>query len=412
MSLSELVKAASLPVEEAPKASSLNIGELREKVKQIAKVDELATLVEANPQRAKNEIEHACDFVLKASDVELAETEKNELKGKMLDSVFGLGPIEQFINDENVTEVMINGFDEIFIERDGRLEKTDAAFENEEQLRVLIDRIVAPLGRRIDESCPVVNARLASGHRVNAVIPPVTRRGAHVTIRAFSRHVFTLQEMCEIGSIEHEVKAFLEKLIRERKNVVVSGGTGSGKTTMLNALSCVIGEGERIITIEDAAELQFAPGLHVVSMEARPENAEGCGEITIRDLVKNSLRMRPDRIIVGECRGEEALDMLQAMNTGHDGSLTTIHANSTKDVVERMVTLVRFAVDLPLEAILAQIGTAFDFILQVSRARSGKRFLSQIAKVEFMRETSRVLIKPVYSRFNFESAGVWEGMDD
>ena len=273
-------------------------------------------------------------------------------------------------------------------------------------MRVLIDRIVGPLGRRIDEASPIVNARLPQGHRVNAIIPPIALKGPTVTIRAFTRHVMTLHEMQEFGSLDETHATFLSWLVALRKNIVVSGGTGSGKTTMLNAISCLIDEGERIVTIEDAAELKFKEGLHVVSLEARPMNSEGKGAIAIRDLVQNALRMRPDRIIVGECRGAEALDMLQAMNTGHDGSLTTLHANSSSDVIERMVTLVRYAVDLPLSAIKAQIGTAFDYIVHLARSKDGSRYIAEISEVTFNRDEESVNVEPLYIRGR-EVCGKW-----
>ena len=323
--------------------------------------------------------------------------------------VFGMGPIEGLIADESVTEIMVNGARSIFYERDGRLVPCELAFDSDEQVRVLIDRIVGPLGRRIDESSPMVNARLPQGHRVHAVIPPVALDGPHLTIRAFTRHAMTLDEMRERGSLDALTCRFLEWLVACRKNVVVSGGTGSGKTTLLNALSCHIPSGERIVTIEDSAELKFSEGCHVVRMEARPRNAEGEGEITIRELVVNALRMRPDRIIVGECRAGEALDMLQAMNTGHDGSLTTLHANSPEDVLDRMVTMVRYAVDLPVDAIEAQVGSAFDFIVQVSRHRDGSRFLADISQVAYERTGRRCRIESVFHRDAPGSDGVWKG---
>ncbi|MDO4842590.1 MAG: ATPase, T2SS/T4P/T4SS family, partial [Phoenicibacter congonensis] len=296
---------------------------------------------------------------------------------------------------------------EIYIERRGVIEKTNKKFANDEQVRVLLDKVLAPLGRRIDESSPMVNARLERGHRVNAIIPPLSPDGPVVTIRAFSRNLLTLEEMLMAGSVDFEVYEFISWVVRLRKNIVVSGGTGSGKTTMLNAASCFIPRGERVITIEDSLELKFSPEVHVVRLEARPMNSEGAGEVTIRDLVKNALRMSPDRIIVGECRGGEALDMLQAMNTGHDGSMTTIHANSCEDVVERMTALVRYAVDLPLDAIISQLGSAFDFIFQVKRGKNGERFLSEISKVDFDREERKVRVTPIYKREEFKDSGAW-----
>lgn len=297
---------------DAPKR--LTVEELREDVRSYTSLEALAAIMVENPQRARNELRTSCKQALSEDKwAVLTGADKRRITEELIDVVFGMGPIEGLIEDESVTEIMINGAQSIFFEHDGRLIESDLTFDSDEQVRVLIDRIIGPLGRRIDESSPMVNARLPQGHRVNAVIPPITPDGPHLTIRAFTRRVFTLSEMQERGSFCESVRVFLEWLVRARKNVVVSGGTGSGKTTMLNALSCLISPGERILTIEDSAELKLGAALHVVRMEARPRNAEGEGEVTIRQLVINALRMRPDRIIVGECRGGEALDMLQAM---------------------------------------------------------------------------------------------------
>lgn len=386
----------------------LTVEELREGVRAYTSLEALAAIMVENPQRARNELRSSCRQALSEDKwAVLTGAEKRKLTDELIDVVFGMGPIEALIEDESVTEIMINGSQSIFFERAGQLIKSDLTFDSDEQVRVLIDRIIGPLGRRIDESSPMVNARLPQGHRVNAVIPPIALDGPHLTIRAFTRRVFTLEEMRLSGSFGESVQTFLGWLVRARKNVVVSGGTGSGKTTMLNALSCLISPGERIITIEDSAELKLDKSKHVVRMEARPRNAEGEGEVTIRQLVINALRMRPDRIIVGECRGGEALDMLQAMNTGHDGSLTTLHANSPEDVIDRMVTMVRYAVDLPVDAIEAQIGNAFDYVVQVARDASGKRFLETIAEVVYDRKTRVCSVERVFNRDDAESEGVW-----
>ncbi len=386
----------------------LTTEELRRAVHKKVPFESIATIMADSPERARNELRAACRQVL--SDTrwsQLSSVEKARLTEELIDLVFGMGPIEGLIYDESVTEIMVNGARSIYFERDGKLHRSNLAFESDEQVRVLIDRIIGPLGRRIDESSPMVNARLPQGHRVNAVIPPLALDGSLLTIRAFTRHVMTLEEMAAGGSFNQDVMTFLRWLIVARKNVVVSGGTGSGKTTMLNALSCLISHDERIITVEDSAELKFLDHPHVVRLEARPRNAEGEGEVTIRDLVTNALRMRPDRIIVGECRGGEALDMLQAMNTGHDGSLTTLHANTPVDVIDRMVTMVHYAVNLPVEAIEAQIGSAFDYIVQVARAPDGGRYVSEISEVFFDRETRRCEISGVYSRDPRKAEGVW-----
>lgn len=389
-------------------AKSLTVEDLRSDIRQVTSLEAIASIMTDNPQRARNELKSACKRVLAEKRWDsFSSAEKNALTDELLDVVFGMGPVEGLIGDESVTEIMINGANSVFFERDGKLIESDLHFDSDEQVRVLIDRIIGPLGRRIDESSPMVNARLPQGHRVHAVIPPIALDGPHITIRAFTRRVMPLEEMMQKGSFDESVRAFLKWLVAARKNLVVSGGTGSGKTTLLNALSKLISPDERIITIEDSAELKFNEHKHVVRMEARPRNAEGCGEITIRELVINSLRMRPDRIIVGECRGGEALDMLQAMNTGHDGSLTTLHANSPEDVIERMVTLVRYAVDLPVDAIEAQIGNAFHNIVQVSRGSTGDRFISAIADVVYDRKSRSCKVNRIYQRESFAESGVW-----
>ena len=409
MSLLEMIKVAECDVAEV-KPEQFSVQQLRDEVQKYVSLDDLAELLVKDPLRAKSELLGACKQVFMSNPrVNLTQNEQEVLSSSLLDVVFGMGPIENLIEDEDVTEIMINGFQNIYVERSGVIEKTHLHFSNDEQVRVLIDKILSPLGRRIDESSPMVNARLPQGHRVNAIIPPLSPDGPVVTIRAFTRNVLPLSDMEEIGSLEHSVVEFIKEAVNLRKNIVVSGGTGSGKTTMLNAMSCEIPAIERVITIEDSLELKFDPHVHVVRLEARPKNSEGTGEVTIRDLVKNALRMRPDRIIVGECRGGEALDMLQAMNTGHDGSLTTLHANSTADVIERMVALVRYAVDLPVDSIMSQLGSAFDYIFQVKRDSSGRRFLSEIASVNFDREIRSMKIESVYTRDLFEEKGAWHG---
>ena len=407
MSLLEMVKGAECGEVEVP-VECFNVQQLRDEVQKHVSLDDLAELLAKDPLRAKSELLGACKQVfLSKPSLSLTQEEQEQLSQSLVDVVFGMGPIENLIDNEQITEIMINGSQEIYVERGGVIEKTRLHFSNDEQVRVLIDKILSPLGRRIDESSPMVNARLPQGHRVNAIIPPLSPDGPVVTIRAFTRNVMPLDEMLEKGSLELQVLEFIKEAVKLRKNIVVSGGTGSGKTTMLNAMSCEIPKSERVITIEDSLELKFDAQTHVVRLEARPQNSEGTGEVTIRDLVKNALRMRPDRIIVGECRGGEALDMLQAMNTGHDGSLTTLHANSTADVIERMVALVRYAVDLPVDSIMSQLGSAFDYIFQVKRDANGKRYLSEIACVNFDRETREMKIVPIYTRVSFQEEGTW-----
>lgn len=410
MSLTERVQRAGTgPMGRArEQGSALSVSELRHDIKEIMPWGGIAALVVDHPQTARSELRSACRRALAAPKWDaLSGEEKQQLTEQLMDVVFGMGPVEALIEDESVTEVMVNGAKSIFFERDGKIMRSDAAFESDEQVRVLIDRIVGPLGRRVDESSPMVNARLPQGHRVNAVIPPITPDGPHLTIRAFGKRSLTLGEMSAAGSMGTGLACFLSWLIRLRKNVVVSGGTGSGKTTLLNALSHLIDPSERVITIEDSAELMLSRSAHVVRMEARPRNAEGSGEVSIRDLVMNALRMRPDRIVVGECRGAEAWDMLQAMNTGHDGSLTTLHANSPVDVVDRMVTMVRYAADLPVDAIEAQIGSAFDAIVHLARDRDGHRFVMEAAEVRFDRDHRRCVIERVFQRRSFEDEGTW-----
>ncbi|MEG1398090.1 MAG: ATPase, T2SS/T4P/T4SS family, partial [Raoultibacter sp.] len=330
MSLLERVRAAGNEVPGGHRQTRAQLLEdIKARLQKRLSVDKIARLMTDNPQQAKNEIRSACRAVF-AEEIELAvdDSEQEDLIEELIDTVFGLGPLEVLLEDESITEIMVNGTHSVYGEREGRLFKTSVVFSEEEQVRTLIDRIIGPLGRRIDESSPMVNARLAQGHRVHAIIPPLALDGPVLTIRKFRERVMTMDEMVTGKSMDKAMATFLTWAVAARKNIAVTGGTGSGKTTLLNALSCEIATTERIVTIEDSAELRFLEHPHVVRLEARPKNAEGTGEVTIRDLVINALRMRPDRIVVGECRGAEALDMLQAMNTGHDGSLTTLHANS------------------------------------------------------------------------------------
>ncbi len=310
---------------------------------------------------------------------------QEKIENELYHEAIGLGPLEDLISRDDITEIMVNGPDNVYVEHKGVLYKTDTAFADDHQVLAAIDRIVSPLGRRIDESSPMVDARLKDGSRVNAIIPPLSLVGPSITIRKFAKTPLTVENLISYGSITAEIAHFLDICVKIRKNILISGGTGSGKTTLLNILSGYLPAKERIITIEDAAELQLRQE-HLVRLESRPANIEGKGEVTIRDLVRNSLRMRPDRIVIGECRGGEALDMLQAMNTGHDGSLTTIHANSPRDALARLETLVLMAgFDLPLRAIREQIASAISIIVQINREKDGSRkvvCVSEITKME------------------------------
>jgi len=299
----------------------------------------------------------------------------------MIHSLLGFGPIDELLMSEDVTEIMVNGPSQIFFERSGRLFPSDRSFSDEEALRGVIDRIISPLGRRIDEQTPIVNARLAEGHRVHAVIPPLALDGPILTIRKFRSQIFTLSELVDKGSLPPWLSQLFRWAVSLRLNIAVTGGTGSGKTTLLNALSLEIGHGERIITIEDSAELKFHAHPHVVRLESRAPNIEGEGEISIRDLVITSLRMRPDRIVVGEVRGGETLEMLQAMNTGHDGSLTTVHANSPFELIPRLITMVGYGSSMATDQITAQIGAALDMVIHQSRLSDGSRKVTSVCEV-------------------------------
>jgi pilus assembly protein CpaF len=325
----------------------------------------------------------------------LSERDQDTLRKGILDEVFAYGPITGYLQDPSVSEIMVNGKESIYIEREGKLILSNIAFLSEDTLRATIDRIVSRVNRRIDESSPFVDARIEDGSRVNAIIPPVCLSGPCLTIRKFRKEPYSLEELIRIGSLSDKVADYLREAVAHRMNIIISGGTGSGKTTLLNALSQFVPDGERIITIEDAAEIRLMKP-HVVRLEARPANIEGTGSITIRDLVRNSLRMRPDRIIVGECRGGEALDMLQAMNTGHNGSITTGHANLPRDMLRRLETMVLLSgVDIPVRAIREQIASAIDVIVHTCRMADGKRVVTSVTEVTGMAET-QILLQEIF----------------
>jgi len=331
----------------------------------------------------------------------------DSLLTELLHDFLGLGALEQFLADDTITEIMVNRPDQVYIERDGRLELTKARFLNENQVRAVIQRIVQPLGRHVDESVPFVDARLADGSRVHAIIPPLAIGGSKITIRKFFKNRLTTDDLLRLGSLNRQIARFLEMMVRYRANIMVSGGTGSGKTTLLNVLSNFIPDNQRIITVEDSAELKLNKQ-HVISLESRNANIEGTGAVTIRELVRNTLRMRPDRIVVGECRGGEALDMLQAMNTGHDGSLTTIHANTSRDALSRLETLVLMAgVDLPSRAIREQVAAGIHFVVQMSRLPDGSRKITDITEIAGLGENNVFLTQEifVFKQHGFDASG-------
>ena len=324
---------------------------------------------------------HAVTEQLALDRTPLTREERRRIVREIADDVLGYGPLEPLLRDDSVTEVMVNRHDLIFVEREGRIERTDVSFVDNAHLLRIIDKIVSQVGRRIDEASPMVDARLPDGSRVNAIIPPLALKGPTLTIRKFSRDPYTMDDLINFNSLTPQAAQFLAACVKGKLNVLISGGTGTGKTTMLNAMSSFVPGDERIVTIEDAAELQLQQE-HVITLESRPPNIEGQGEIRIRELVRNALRMRPDRIIVGEVRGAETLDMLQAMNTGHEGSLTTIHANTPRDALSRLETLVLTAgIDLPLRAIREQTSSAFDVLVQISRLVDGSRRVTHITEV-------------------------------
>ncbi|MFQ6133332.1 MAG: CpaF family protein [Armatimonadota bacterium] len=345
---------------------------------------EFAVLERLGPQQLAAEVRRLVGLVASQAGLGLSRRAQDQAEAEVLDEVVGYGPIQPLLDDPEITEVMVNGAHEVYVERHGRIEKTTRRFLNDAHLMRIIHKIVTPLGRRIDESSPMVDARLPDGSRVNAIIPPLAVRGPTLTVRKFSRDPYTPDNLVDFGTMSPDMRDFLQACVVGKLNIIISGGTGSGKTTTLNAASSFIPHAERIVTIEDAAELQLQQP-HVVPLESRPPNLEGQGEITIRQLVRNALRMRPDRIIVGEVRGAEALDMLQALNTGHQGSLSTVHANSPRDTLSRLETMVLMAgTELPSRAIREQITAAIDLIVHQARLRDGSRKIIQVTEVQRM----------------------------
>lgn len=413
MKLSDFTRQASPMREDEGGALSFaeRKKELRERLYRDVAGERLARLASLERERARAELSALVEQVAASAKLDEAGPEQFErLVDETVDMIIGLGPLESLLLDDSVTEIMVNGPDNVFCEREGRLYAAQERFDSESQLRLVVDRVVSPLGRRVDDQQPLVNARLPQGHRVNVVIPPVSVQGTLLTIRKFKAQSFSLAEMVEMDSMTQAMATLLTWAVRARKNIAVCGGTGGGKTTLLNALSREIPHDERIVTIEDAAELRFDTHPHVVRMEARMANAEGRGAVSIRDLVTNALRMRPDRIIVGECRGEEALDMLQAMTTGHDGSLTTLHAGSPREAMARLVTMVRYGMDLPTEVIEGQIVSALDVIVQQDRVFGGARRITQIVarKRGFFEEDERFPYSTIVRWDKEFGSYVWE----
>jgi pilus assembly protein CpaF len=362
---------------------------------------ELADIADSTEVRQRVTAEIMAELQQEAG---LSRSDRDRIGREIADDIFGYGPLERLLGDKSISEIMVNGHDQIWIERDGRISQTELRFSDEAQLRRIITKMVGQVGRRIDESSPLVDARLPDGSRVNAIIPPLSLSGPLLTVRRFDQERFDLEELIRVGTMSQESADFLCACIQADLNILISGGTGTGKTTMLNALSSAIPDRDRIVTIEDAAELQLKQD-HVVRLESRPKNIEGEGEVSIRDLVRNALRMRPDRIIVGEVRGAEALDMLQAMNTGHEGSLSTIHANSARDALNRLETMVLMAgYELPVRAIRHHVSSALDLILQLERLDDGTRHITLITEVQRM-EGDMITLQNLFE-FKIDSIGV------
>ncbi len=364
------------------------------------------TLQFMTEQELVERIRMLIDIVIHDKEISLSARAKEQMLAEVLNEVIGYGPIQNFLDDANISEIMVNGPNRIYVEQQGKVSITNRRFVDDAHVMRIIEKIISPLGRRLDEANPMVDARLPDGSRVNAIIPPISINGPCLTIRKFAADPYMADDLVAFGTMSETMRVFLEGCVNARLNIIVSGGTGSGKTTTLNVLSSMIPHDERIITVEDAAELQLQQD-HVITLESRPPNLEGKGDITIRDLVRNCLRMRPDRIVVGECRGGEALDMLQAMNTGHDGSITTVHSNSPRDTVARLETLVLMAsAALPSRAIREQISSAIDLVVHQERLRDGSRRIVNVTEVQRM-EGETVVLQDlfVYKREGFSADG-------
>jgi pilus assembly protein CpaF len=385
-------------------SGSENWGQMKRSVRD-ALLEELGPRLyqKTKPEELKATVMENLDAALEKAGVSVSLTQRAKFAAEVAADLLGYGPLEELLADPTLTEIMCNAYDDIYVERHGKLEHVSTTFSDEAHLRQIIEKIVATVGRRIDESSPMVDARLPDGSRVNAILPPVAVHSPVLTIRRFPAEPYGMKDLINFGSITLDAAMFLEACVRGKLNILVSGGTGTGKTTMLNVLTEFVPESDRIVTIEDAAEIRLHQP-HVITLEARPANIEGAGQITIRDLVRNALRMRPDRIVVGEVRGGEALDMLQAMNTGHEGSLTTIHCNSPRDGLARLETMVLMAgYDLPLRAIRTQIASAVDIIIHIDRFGDGSRRVTHISEVQGM-EGDVITLQDIY-RFNFAEGG-------
>jgi pilus assembly protein CpaF len=376
--------------------------EQRRKVRALVLEDVAPRMVGLTGEQLQAEVKAAVDRILQREDIDIPTVERRAFIDEVIADTLGYGALDPLLRDPSVSEIMCNAFDDIWIERNGRIEALDLTFADDEAYRQVIQKIVSAVGRRVDESSPMVDARLPDGSRVNAIIPPLALRGPVLTIRKFAEDPFTAEDLVSTGSYTEDLVTVLRAAVKGRLNILVSGGTGTGKTTNLNVLSSFVPESERIITIEDSAELQLQQR-HTIPLESRPANAEGRGEVPIRELVRNALRMRPDRIIVGECRAAEALDMLQAMNTGHEGSMTTIHANTARDALSRLETMVLMAgYDLPVRAIREQIASAIDLVMQVERLPSGRRVVTSLTELQGM-EGETILMQDVFA-LHFDEA--------
>ncbi|MGQ0743790.1 MAG: CpaF family protein [Acidimicrobiales bacterium] len=378
------------------RASSASWHASKRKVRELVLAEVAPRMETMSSGEVATEVRAALDRILGRQDVKVSPRERRAFVAEVLQDTLGYGPLDPMLADSDVTEIMCNSYDDIWVETDGQLHHTGVTFSDEEQYRHVIDKIVAGVGRRVDESSPMVDARLPDGSRVNVILPPLAIGGPVLTIRKFAADPYTVKDLINFGTFTLDLSLVLEACVRGKLNVVVSGGTGTGKTTNLNVLSSFIPEGERIVTIEDAAELQLQQP-HVITLEARPANAEGAGEVRIRDLVRNALRMRPDRIVVGEVRGGEALDMLQAMNTGHEGSMTTVHANSPRDALSRIETMVLMAgYDLPIRAIREQLASALDLFVHLDRTSDGRRVVTSVTEIQGM-EGDIILLQELFA---------------